>query len=204
MKQVHETPLSTLAFSASGNLLLACTEDGKASLWAIDSEEAPIDLVGHTGLIRAVAILPEDKLAATLGEDGTLRYWDLQTGNPGSIRSIPKDVNDACFSNSGAAWALAVPGDSILWCTPETGCGFRSKGSLPVISPDGDYYAAVALSGKEVELRTKEGHLCKKFEIGEGLEPITCLAFDRSGRFLSAGTKDGKLLLWRNDRLKLE
>ncbi|HQX56040.1 MAG TPA: serine/threonine-protein kinase [Pyrinomonadaceae bacterium] len=73
------------------------------------------ELKGHTARVRALAISPDGKLAATGSADGTLRFWDLGSGKQIRIFNYERDgrpieVNTAEFSLDGRFLAFAVAG----------------------------------------------------------------------------------------------
>src|SRR4029079_3201879 len=62
-----------------GFLELALRRNIQAWLEHLHPLKARID---HPGEIFAVAISPDGRLAATAGDDGTIRLWELATGSP--------------------------------------------------------------------------------------------------------------------------
>jgi WD40 repeat protein len=66
-----------------GATLATASGDQTVRLWDVATGAARGGpLVGHKGLIRAVAFSPDGKLLASAGEDDTIRLWDVQTGKP--------------------------------------------------------------------------------------------------------------------------
>lgn len=60
-------------------------------------------LRGHRSLVTAVTFAPDGKVLASASIDGTVRFWDLETGQERSLLSDgPKEIYDLRFAPSGA------------------------------------------------------------------------------------------------------
>ena len=57
------------------------SKDGTARIWTASTGKEHLRLVGHTGLLTAVAFSPNGTLLATGSADSTVRFWDLRSGN---------------------------------------------------------------------------------------------------------------------------
>lgn len=82
---------------------------------------------GHAGDITALAIAPDGKIAASAGDDGTVRIWDLATGREKTVltrenpdgadkRAIP---NCIVFSPDGSLFAVGFDNGVQLWKTAD-------------------------------------------------------------------------------------
>jgi WD40 repeat protein len=49
-------------------------------VWDLEGNQPPRVLEGHTGVVRAVALLRDGNRAISGSNDGTVRVWDLVSG----------------------------------------------------------------------------------------------------------------------------
>ncbi|HXF61455.1 MAG TPA: WD40 repeat domain-containing protein, partial [Caldilineaceae bacterium] len=69
-----------LAFSADGRLLLSSDLDGRTRVYSLQPTRSLRPLIGHHGPVWDADLGPAGRSLATVGEDGTLRLWNLETG----------------------------------------------------------------------------------------------------------------------------
>ena len=72
---------NVLLFSPDGKIL-ACGEGQNVKLWDITTGELITTFRGHTGLVDYLAFSPDGSILASAGEDGTVRYWNINTEDP--------------------------------------------------------------------------------------------------------------------------
>lgn len=91
-QQVHhwdwepENRIQSMSFSPDGGHLLLGQQNGCLWLQPIHfkklKQAPPPSFLGHKGTVRAVAFNPTGRRAVSGGEDGTVRVWCVETGNP--------------------------------------------------------------------------------------------------------------------------
>ena len=96
----HTGPISDLAFSHDGGLLVSASGDGTARLWDVGQERVVEELLGHDGWVTTAAFAPNERTILTASQDGTARIWDataaepreqLRTGLPSAYASFASD-----------------------------------------------------------------------------------------------------------------
>ena len=74
----HKTALLNLGFAPSGTSVAAGGRDGTVRLWSVPSGRVLAITVAHQGSVWALAISPDGKTLATVGEDRLGKLWDLR------------------------------------------------------------------------------------------------------------------------------
>ncbi|ESX52783.1 hypothetical protein X760_30665 [Mesorhizobium sp. LSHC422A00] len=117
--------VGALIFDATGRWLFAGYADGSVRQWAVTldrpSGEEPARpamlFEGHRGAVSAIAIDPDGKRLATAARDGTLRVWDVASGELTGFISSPVELIEAIrFAGGEIEFATLVDGKYVrLW-----------------------------------------------------------------------------------------
>lgn len=89
--RLHPNGINSIALSADGRYGLSGSYgppgwpggealDSLLLLWNVETGQVEQRFVGHTGVVRSVAISADGRLALSGGDDTTVRLWDTQTG----------------------------------------------------------------------------------------------------------------------------
>eukprot|EP00043_Microstomoeca_roanoka_P012948 m.126092 g.126092 ORF g.126092 m.126092 type:complete len:913 (+) comp15634_c0_seq1:948-3686(+) len=92
----HLSYVNSLAVFPEGKLIVSGSEDGFAIVWDRVRNTELTRLKGHDGPVTCVAVC-DDRRVLTASNDGTLRVWDVDTG----------DTLNVIYGHTGAVFAAA-------------------------------------------------------------------------------------------------
>jgi WD40 repeat protein len=97
----HSGPVTTLAQSDNGSVILVADSRGMATLWRMKDGSLRATDLPHEGEVRCVAISPDGKWALTAGQDRRAILWDVTSGRPGPSLQHDTPLGCAAFSQDG-------------------------------------------------------------------------------------------------------
>jgi WD40 repeat protein len=119
-----KAPVTALAFSGDGQYLCATTETESAlQVWYTDSWKRAATLKGHSGSVEGFAFTPVPGELWSVGEDGTLREWNLTRESGGMAGSVENPLLRKVLSEAnimaqilpdGKTLISAIGGDTLL------------------------------------------------------------------------------------------
>ncbi|HXJ56645.1 MAG TPA: serine/threonine-protein kinase [Verrucomicrobiae bacterium] len=173
-----EFPVS-LTFSADGKALMAGFSRGPVKLWQLEGPGGAATLLGHSGWVSGLALLP-----ACVAEAG-----NPATGKTSPARRTPDGQTLISAASDIRFWDVGTRHENALKLSPRAG-GYDCL----ALSPDGRRFAAGAADGRitiwdvasHQEVATLEGHE----------ESVMQLAFTPDGEHLVSVSKD-QLRVWR-------
>ncbi len=161
----------------------------------------PIQLFGGAmEAIRGVALSLDARSAVTVGEDGTLRHWDIATGK--TLTSIDANTEQEVRSITVAAdgrWAIAGGRSLTQWDLGSGGCLRRFEGHEgPVTALSSSANGEWLLSGsvdRTVRLWSVATGQCVRLMEGHSAA-LSCVDLSPDGRFAMSGSQALELWLW--------
>jgi WD40 repeat protein/class 3 adenylate cyclase len=111
--QDHNGPITALAISPDGKLLLSAAEvaeddfsedDLAIRLWDLETGGVIRKLIGHQGVVRSLDFSPDGRTAVSGGDDYQVFWWEISSGEPLAIHDLPAQdgyINHVQFHPDG-------------------------------------------------------------------------------------------------------
>lgn len=112
---MHRKPITGLRFRMDTATLYSSCEDGTLRVWSVPQMMAVDKLFGHEGAIHFIDGLRKET-AATVGEDGTMRFWKMDAATQQAYIYAPPKSPDAPGGDSvdAATTAEAAPPNVVM------------------------------------------------------------------------------------------
>ena len=115
----HPSGMWTARFDRSGERLLGATARQSIVALGVKSGAPVIELVGHIGSAEGAEWGAGDRLIVTAGRDGTVRLWDVASGELLRVIDMGEQLWSAAMSPDGTRLAIAGNGVSPqIWAMP--------------------------------------------------------------------------------------
>ncbi|CBZ30167.1 conserved hypothetical protein [Leishmania mexicana MHOM/GT/2001/U1103] len=105
---MHRKPITGLQFRMDTATLYSSCEDGTLRVWAVPQMIAVDKLFGHEGPIHFLDCLRKET-AATVGEDGTMRFWKMDAATQQAYNYAPARRPEKSLTPDAAASAPPPP-----------------------------------------------------------------------------------------------
>lgn len=86
MLQGHERAVTQIKYNREGDLLFTAAKDSKPNIFYSLNGERLGNLIGHNGAVWCIDVNWDSTRVITAGAEGTVRLWDLETGE--FVRSV--------------------------------------------------------------------------------------------------------------------
>ena len=196
----------SLSFSPDGTILASGASDSTVILWDLAARERLATLEGHGHRVAEVSFHPDGTLLASASWDETVILWDVATRERmATLEGHSSWVDAVAFSPDGSTLASGSWDRTIrLWdvarrthvATLEN-CG---RCYSVAFSPDGTHL----VSGSSDLITLWDVAASKAVATLEGHNgPVHSVAFSTDGSTVASGSRDGTMLLWDLQQLKL-
>jgi len=170
----HEGPISSLAFSPTGNTLASASWDKTVRLWSIFGRSRAVEPFSLNSDVLALAFRPDGNELAASTLDGQIAFWDVADGKQTNVIEGRKDISGGRKVDDRMAANNNASGKSFtsLAYTADGGCIIAGGNSKYVVIYD-----------------IREGVMVKKFQVSQNL------SLDGTEEFLDSRrvTEDGPL-----------
>ncbi|HQR07553.1 MAG TPA: WD40 repeat domain-containing protein [Gemmatales bacterium] len=92
---------TALAAHPAGNQLAVATLNESICLYSLPELTLERELIGHSGLVTALAYTGDGSKLLTSGSDGTVRVWDVATGKELQVCETDVSIRDLSISQDG-------------------------------------------------------------------------------------------------------
>jgi periodic tryptophan protein 2 len=89
----HEGPISSLAFSADGGILVSGSWDNTVRLWSIFARQQTSEPLAQQANVLTLAFRPDSKQIAVSTLDGQLTFWSVSEGSQTGVLDGRRDVS---------------------------------------------------------------------------------------------------------------
>jgi WD40 repeat protein len=189
----HLGPVTAMAFSADGKILVSASEDGHVIVWNPQQGTEEVRLRGHAGPVRSMVLSGDDQVIASGADDGTINIWHPKQALP--LRTLSVSGSRVLHLAISPDKRYLLSGDTTA---PEPGAGvvrlwdLDSGRQLAVLEPESNGLTAVFF--------TAQGHAAIASVVGDMELHGTVKTFDvPSGRsvqttqeLVKAATPDGR------------
>lgn len=193
----------SVAFSPNGQLL-AASDNEQVGLWNVQTGERLRCWQGYTASLESywsLAFNPTADRLASGEEKGTVRVWDLTTGNCyKTVQQHTKTVHAVTFSPDGQFLAASGEDPNIwLWdlnqgIVSQSFIGHTETVWTLAFSQDGQFLVSGSADHTIKLWDIKTGH-CLKNLTGHSAR-ILSVNFSLDGQFLASGSADHTIKLW--------
>ena len=183
----HEAPISSLAFSPTGNYLASGSWDKSIRIWTVFGRSHAVEPFQLSADVLAVAFRPDGKELAAASLDGQVMFFDVNLGKQTNLIDGRKDISGGRKAD-----------DRVTAANSASGKAFNSL----AYTADGKCVIAGGNSKYVVIYDVREGVMVKKFQISQNLSLDGTEEFLDSRKVTEAGNLD--LVDDRGDESDLE
>ncbi|HCA82445.1 MAG TPA: hypothetical protein DEP18_01565 [Flavobacteriales bacterium] len=127
LQRGHARPVTAIAFSADGKLMLSGSEDHSIILWNVQSGKQIRTFHRHTEAIVSIRFLKDGQRFISASKDQSVRLFDVRTGNLlSAMRIVKGELADAFLSSNGTYTYILDKRDGVHLYETSSGKYIRS------------------------------------------------------------------------------
>ncbi|PAV14873.1 WD40 domain containing protein [Pyrrhoderma noxium] len=193
----HSGPITSLAFTGQGKILVSGSLDGTIRLWDITTSEM-LNMFSASGMSGVYSVAGYDKRHVLSGsDDGIIRMWDMEhreippkkfVGHMGKVISLSVDYTRGSFVSGSSDGTIR------LWDKQREREIVEGSVDVMAASPNGEYLVLGSFFGTVSVWRIETGE-----QVKGPLEhdyPVTSLSFSPDGSHFASGSIDGTVRIW--------
>jgi WD40 repeat protein len=171
-------------------------------LWETSSGHRLADVTGHTATVYNLASSPDGALVATSSYDGSVRLFDVQTGEPRGAYMLGKErIPAVAFDPRGGELAAVTQNGKLLFVDRASGKVLRSIQAHTTWIQDVEYRR----DGTRILTVGRQDHTARVWNVATGDLELTLSghtdnllqgSFSPDGRFVAAAGVDHVAIIW--------
>jgi WD40 repeat protein len=184
-------------------------------LWRLANPERQV-LVGHRGLVNAVAASADNALVATAGADGTVRLWNLKrqgevaailTGHEGAVYAIAFAPDGKTLASAGAdgavrLWDVKVGADEPVTIKEARKVLAGHEGPVQALAFGKNNTMLISGGADKTVIVWDIAAGKAKTTVKDHGEAVQAAAFAPDGKRFASGSADGAVIVWDADGAK--
>ncbi len=202
----HTSPVSSVAISRDGKLLISASWDYTIALWNLRAGKLLGRLCDHTAPVLAIALRPDGRqlavASASTNANASVSLWHLGSGH--ISHTLADAARAIAFSPNGRLLALVSPDQTVkLWDLQtftllntfgDRVGGSTDRGSAIAFSPSGHALATGSPEGIVTLWHWASGQMLS--QLTGHTEAIHALAYSQDGQTLASGSADQTVKIW--------
>ncbi|HKX60900.1 MAG TPA: protein kinase, partial [Verrucomicrobiae bacterium] len=183
IRTILKRAAATLAFSSNGEYI--ATGSGKqVTIWDATTGIEVRSLFGNTGGAQALAFSPDGTRLGAGCSDGTVRNWDVASGEELLLIKLNRGVSSIAFSSDGQQLFCGIGRENVYRDEPSRLRITFNSGGIRAIGSADEIKMVDAVASQQV--RILKGHSRKGWAV----------AFSRDGQRLASSSDDKTIKLW--------
>ncbi|NTU80629.1 MAG: PQQ-binding-like beta-propeller repeat protein [Chloroflexales bacterium] len=189
----------TIRFSPDGSRVATGGDDTVVQLWAVDQDQPPLRLNGHTATVSGLGFAPDGARLASVDYDGALIIWDTRDGAQRLSVASGDVLSGASFSPDGSRITSGGTGGTVYIWDSETGESLLAVGmhsnhiAGARFSADGTSVMTYSFDGTAKLWDTASGNVLLTLSHNS---PINAATLRADNARLVTGSNDGSVKIW--------